>query len=87
MTHDPGRVQTDHLKQADAELAAVVEKAQTGRGAGEGGEGGLLPEGLIAAEAENGPPAMTPADVRTRTQAAHPVMIILLYWMESTGCQ
>ncbi len=42
----------------------MVEKAQTGRGAGEGGEGGLLPEGLIAAEADNAPPAMSPSDVR-----------------------
>ncbi len=55
-------LQTDHLKKADPGLAAVVEKAQSGRGAGEAGEGGLLPEGLIAAEAEN-PPAMDPANV------------------------
>lgn len=45
-------MQTEHLRQADPEMAAAVERAMAGRACEGGGAGGLLPEGLIATEPE-----------------------------------
>jgi hypothetical protein len=59
-------LQTEHLRQADPEMAAAVERAMAGRAGDGGGAGGLLPEGLITAEPEAAatPLQPTPTEVR-----------------------
>ena len=59
-------LQTEHLRQADPEMAAAVERAMAGRAGEGGGAGGLLPEGLITAEPEAAatPLQPTPTEVR-----------------------
>lgn len=53
-------VQTEHLRQADADMATAVERAMAGRAGEGGGAGGLLPEGLIAAEPAGAATPMQP---------------------------
>lgn len=78
-------LQTEHLRQADPEMAAAVERAMAGRAGEGGGAGGLLPEGLINAEPEAAATPLQPTPTEVRPSCVVHMRLTHLHIMPQPG--